>query len=338
MYQVPVLQIESLPYGEYNVTITATYMAPMDKTTADGYWLYLDAIRIYDPANDGASNKIIEDAYVVDGEGWPSYIELRNHIIAAGTFGNATTKTEVTGLVFIDGKAAVGDAKIEEYINYGPNNEVYLAPDQRVAFILNTPGNIDSVHIGVKSADGKACSYEIANIALKSDSENKVEAGQYYGKIERTVDTTTDMYYDITGWAKHGDVIVISNIGGTTGGTISLTNIKSTYKTNPNGSVMTASLDDQTGNEEFFETYAYMTLKAVALTLDGLNVTVEEETEQTPVTDTDRPANSRPVKPGQQESSKPAKVEKPTKPNNSGNSGADKNNKPNSIRVNGWFF
>ena len=85
LYQVPVMQIEELPYGKYNVLITATYSSSLDKTTADGYDLYLDAVRIYNPANDGAADgttdTTIEDAYKADGEGWPSYIELRNNII-----------------------------------------------------------------------------------------------------------------------------------------------------------------------------------------------------------------------------------------------------------------
>ena len=146
MYQVPVLQIENLTYGQYKVTITATYISATDKTTADGYDLYLDAIRIYDPANDGASDgdtdTTIEDAYKADGEGWPSYIELRNKIITADSFDNIANDaltTDMEGLVFIDGDASVGDAQLKDYKNYGPNNEVYLAKDQSIAFLLDTP-------------------------------------------------------------------------------------------------------------------------------------------------------------------------------------------------------
>ena len=105
IYQVPVMQVESLPYGKYNVEITATYGKGYDHTTAteEGYWLYLDAVRIYDPANDGlsdgATDTTIEDAYKMDGEAWPTYKELRDQILAANSFddvaGNILKETQV---------------------------------------------------------------------------------------------------------------------------------------------------------------------------------------------------------------------------------------------------
>lgn len=310
LYQVPVMQIEELPYGKYNVVITATYAEALDNTTADGYDLYLDAIRIYDPANDGAADGTtditIENAYKADGEGWPSYIELRDKIIAAESFddvSNEALATDMEGLVFIDGDSSVGDAQISDYVSYGPNNEIYLAPGQRVAFMLSdvtrtstdTAGNsitesiVESIHIGIKSADGITGTYTITNIAQVADDENNVDAGDYYGARTYTINTATDMYYDLTGW--RNDIIVISNTGdryGTTG-IISLTNIKSTYTADPNGEnvVSTASADDAYGvsvasveGEEISnnETYMYMTPAAATLTLRSVNTPIEEET------------------------------------------------------------
>ena len=278
LYQVPVLQIENLRYGQYKVTITATYISATDKTSADGYDLYLDAIRIYDPANDGASDgttdTTIEDAYNADGEGWPSYIELRNKIITAGSFddiANGALTTDMEGLVFIDGDASVGDAQISDYISYGPNNEVYLAPGQRVAFILSTPENIKNVHIGIKSADGQTGTYTITNIAKAANTETGVKAGDYYNAKTSTISTTTDMYYDLTAWK--GDIIVISNTGNmyNTTGVISLTNIKSTYTSNPNGTSTASEGDDTNEVAQANETMVYMTAPAAMLTLRAVN-------------------------------------------------------------------
>ncbi len=312
LYQVPVLQVEGLPYGTYTAKITATYMAPLDKTTGiiydeegniianDGYDLYLDAIRIYDPANDGAvdDDTVIEDAYKADGEGWPSYIELRNKLIEANSFGNdngdnVANSTEIAGMVFIDGDASVGDADLATYVSYGPNNEVYLAPGQSVAFLLNTPSNIANVHIGIKSADGKAGTYTIKNIAQAADSETGVKAGDIYGEKTYTVDTTTDMYYDLTGWKS--DIIVISNTGDEheTEGIISLTNIKSTYTSDPNGAQTASEMQtydlrtmavEESAEEDVAagETTIYMTPAAATLTLRALNAPAVEEPE-TPV-------------------------------------------------------
>jgi hypothetical protein len=292
MYQVPVLQIEGLTYGTYNVLITATYMANTDQTTADGYDLYLDAIRIYDPANDGASDgsedTTIEDAYKADGEGWPSYIELRNKLIEAGSFdgvANDALTTDMEGLVFIDGDASVGNAQLSDYISYGPNNEVYLAPGQRVAFLLNNvTDNVANIHIGIKSADGKVGTYTITNIAQKDIVENGntiAKAGAYYNPKTYTIGTTTDMYYDLTAWK--GDIIVISNTGNrtenNTTGIISLTNIKATYKSDPNGTIVT-SLEEEASNE----VGVYMTAEAAALTLRTLNRVEAPEIAEVPET------------------------------------------------------
>lgn len=290
IYQVPVIKVENLTYAKYKVVISAIYDPIYEHI--DGsvkYEFYLDAIRIYDPANDGiadgTTDTTIEDAYKADGEGWPSYIELRNQIISQETLGNAKTDTVVTGLVFIDGDPKVDDAQLEDYISYGPNNEVYLAPGQRVAFILSTPSNIANVHIGIKSADGEKGTYTITNIARVEDSENNISAGMHYNPITYTIDTTTDMYYDLTGWKN--DIIVISNTGDlyNTTGIISLTNIKSTYNSKPNEAatvsevdtygISTVSMDQELSSNE---TYMYMTPAAATLTLRTVNAPVEEET------------------------------------------------------------
>lgn len=307
LYQVPVLQVEGLSYGTYTAKITATYMAPLDKTTGisydekgniidnDGYDLYLDAIRIYDPANDGAADgatdTTIEDAYKADGEGWPSYIELRNKIIAASSFDNVANDAltdDMEGLVFIDGDSSVGDAQISDYVSYGPNNEVYLASGQKVAFLLsNVTTNVAKIQIGIKSADGNPVTYSIKNIARNSNNETGVNAGDVYGEKTYTVDTATDMYYDLTAW--DGDIIVIENSGES--GILSLTNIKATYKENPNGSavasedagIMVLSLDEEEpAAEAAGEVGIYMTPAAATLTLRSLNAPAVEEPE-TPV-------------------------------------------------------
>ena len=350
LYQVPVIKMVDKEYGKWRVTIKATYDPIFDHVRSseetDNYDFYLDAIRIYNPAGNGVigkEDKTILNAYKADGEAWPSYLELRNNIIKANSFDNVANDaltTDMEGLVFVDGDASVGDAQISDYISYGPNNEVYLAPGQRVAFILNTPANIENVHIGIKSADGKPVTCSVANIARST--EDKIEAGQMYGEKKIAIDTATDMYYDLTGWIKknssENDVIVISNTNTGNYGILSLTNIKSTYKSDPNG-VMTTALNDGVGDEEFFETYAYMTVDAAALILDSLNVDIEEETKQAPVIETDRPSSNRPARPGHTEPSKPEKVEKPVKPDAPNKPGVNKNDKkPGSVRENGWFF
>lgn len=286
IYQVPVIKMADKPYGHYRVTIKATYESFFDHVAPSNdngsYDFYLDAIRIYDPANDGEGNKVIEDAYVADGEGWPSYIELRNALISAASFdevANDAMDVPMTGLVFIDGDAEVGNAQLSDYVSFGPNNEVYLAPGQRVAFVLDTPDNLANVHIGISLATaGTTATYTITNIAKENREGGKVQMGTFYNPKTFHLDTATDMYYDLSGWK--GDIIVISNTGnrdenGTTG-VIAITNIKSTYKTNPNAAAPQSG-DDTMQTENL--TRIYMTPAVANVVLDALNA---QENTQTP--------------------------------------------------------
>ncbi len=344
IYQVPVIKIENLPYGKYTAKITAFYSPAYDNVDGStGYDFYLDAIRIYDPAGDGVIEKdnetdtTIQDAYLADGEAWPSYIELRDGLIKAESFDELAndvlaSNKKMEGLVFIDGDASVGNADIADYISYGPNNEVYLAPGQRVAFMLKTPDNIANIHLGVKLASGVAGTYTITNIAAQDRTvENiTVTAGTYYSAKTSTVDTATEMYYDITDYK--GDIIVVSNTGNlyNTDGIVSITNIKSTYKTDPRDTV-TDWPEEETAESTVAYTSMYMTPAAAALTLRTLNAPVEdvqpvptpEETpEPTPeVTPTPEPEETPEVSPTptpeedkKPNNNKPDKEEKPSKP------------------------
>lgn len=257
LYQVPVIEVEGLGYGHYEAVIQATYEPILDHVAGgeDGnYYFYLDAIRIYDPADDGASDGAIdvtiENAYRDDHEAWPSYIELRNNLINSGTFYKGN---DSKGIVYIDGRPEVGKAHISDYEKYGPNNEVYLAKGQSIAFMLSCPANIDQIHIGIKSANGSNCSYTIANVGAGGTAVKTA-----------TLPTATDMYYDITDL--RSGIIVITNTGD---GLISLTNIKSTYTSNP-GASRSAS-----GGMEVNETYVYMNQEAASLVLDYLNTPVD---------------------------------------------------------------
>ena len=223
LYQVPVIKVENLPYGKYTARITASYAALFDhgqyETGNSGersYDFYLDAIRIYDPANDGQGNQTIEDAYKADYEGWPKYFELRNLIIEKGSF--ATDKS-VPGIVFIDNTGANKTPTIEDYKNFGPNNELYLAAGQAIAFDLDATGDVASVQIAMKTAGSGS-----ASVSVYAAGETAQAA--------QTISTATDMYYDIT--KLNGKTVIIANTSDTANKVIlSITNVKVTYKTKP---------------------------------------------------------------------------------------------------------
>lgn len=297
IYQVPVLKFDGLNYGTYTVKLTASYYNALNHEKDTSYDLYIDAVRIYNPAGteygtddsaDGITGNLIQseiqNAYDADGERWPVYYELRNLLIGQGSLSNVETDTKVKGMVFIDGDASVGDAssgedQMSDYISYGPNNEVYLAPGQRVAFKLNEMGveNVESVHIGLRSLGGEA-SYTFVNIAATSNDTAGVKAGDYYNPKTEKISTATDMLYDMTAWKD--DIIVISNYttDTQTAGCLAITNIKITFKSDPNAA-SAASLDDM----------LYVTPRFATMSLRSMNANTIVETPNVDITEPEIP-------------------------------------------------
>lgn len=234
LYQVPVIKVDGLEYGKYKAVITCSYNDFFNhgQYETKQYDFYLDAIRIYDPADDGANNEIIEDAYVSDSEGWPEYFELRNLLINKNTFDSLNgSDTTVNGIVFIDGFARLtgnsntgntGDfvsAQISDYKNYGPNNEVYLAPGQAIAFFLDIPSTeshtVAAIQLALKSVGGEA--------KVKIFDAQKPA----FSYVPDSIDTATDLYYKITDLNKK--TVVIANVGANSDAILSVTNVKVTY-------------------------------------------------------------------------------------------------------------
>ena len=278
LYQVPVMKIFELPYGQYTVKITAGYNDYFNHTATDGkYDLYLDSIRIYDPT--GNENDTANDAYVEDGEGWPEYFEVRDQIIGKNTFDALTTDT-VEGIVFIDGVDKEKD--VAEYTSYGPNNETYLAKGQAISFDLNGTYTVPS---GKKLAK--------IQMAIKTvGGSGKVEVygvkdGVITTCLNETISTATDMYYDIT--ALDGKTVVINSTGDAI---ISITNVKVTYAPAEN-TVAAASLEEDVTDAIALFTVSRASANAALATMN----VVEEEIPETPAPDPSEPDEPVPEEP-----------------------------------------
>ena len=191
LYQIPVMKITDLAYGEHTVVIKVAYSEYFDTANKSEYSFWLDAIRVYNPMGKDYD-------YTADNEGYPQYIKLRDEL--------AKTAETNKGVVFIDGAA---NASIADYANFGPNNEVYLANGQAISFKVPENSEIASIQIGAKAPDGKS-----ASMVVNSDDKNA-----------RTLNTATEMYYEIS---KTNNQFTIANKGE---GILSLTNLKITYKT-----------------------------------------------------------------------------------------------------------
>ena len=314
LYQVPVMKIFGLPYKQYTVKITAGWNSFFDHMEGStSYDLYLDAIRIYDPT--GNQNTTANNAYIADGEAWPLYKELRNLIINANSFGENVTvesgeysaETVVTGIVFIDGKDK--DISIKDYTSYGPNNELYLAAGQSIAFNIND-AFVDSnskiitpvdVQLAIKTVGG-AANIEIFNPGLKTTTttsedgktETTTVSATKDNLISEEINSATDMYYSIK---KLTDgTIVISNPG--TSGIISITNIKFTFDKAATVKTKTTT-NEETGEEVTNEvSVASISEQGVVFAMRSLSaysVSVTEEIE-VPETEVTEP-EIEPVKP-----------------------------------------
>lgn len=214
LWQIPVMKVANLDYGKYDVTITVAYADFFSHGQNGGgsYDFWLDAVRIYDPAGaaDG-SKENYEKAYKADGECWPTYMELRDMIIRDKSFAADST---ANGMIFIDGQT--GNVSMADYTSYGPNNELYLAKDQAVAFRLNAAGNVADIQIALKAIQ--------AGIKAHAVITTTDGAKLFDGDIA----TATDMYRSIL--AAKGKTVVITNTGD---GILSITNLKATYSVKP---------------------------------------------------------------------------------------------------------
>ena len=262
LYQIPILKKDSSTdsslkgYGEYYVEITPLYSDMYDMYEDRYYDFYLDAVRIYDPADaKDADYEKIENAYNADSENNPDYTELRDILLNADNVGGEIPN----GAVFVDGNGALSD--IEAYESFGPKNEVYLAPGQAVSFYLWTNVIPDKVQISAKLAMGESTKLGIASAVQEGDSPDSPE-WKFYKDEQHEITTAYDMYYDFTDqcvWeAVSGSSeweyrtkypIVIANPAdtGTEGGAVksilSLTNLKWTGRTD-------VSMGDQPGTED----------------------------------------------------------------------------------------
>ena len=173
LYQIPVMRMRDLGYGEYTAVVTVFYDRAFDHADKRSYSFWLDAVRVYDPMGESVNTG---ETYKTDGEAYPQYIKLRSELKKLNRDGTASS-----GALFIDGKE---NANISEYANYGPNNEVYLAKGQAITFKLEDDlSKIATVQIGAK--------------APMSGGTAKLSVNRT-GVVEKELSSATEMYYDIS--------------------------------------------------------------------------------------------------------------------------------------------
>lgn len=181
-YSIPTLWFSGEDYGEYTVTIM------VQSDAVDGEYSYcIDGIRIYNPL---APEKVNEDETVQEayGEELNAYFEtVREMLLEAGSFAGTSEDSDaqsVDGVVFIDkvSDTVIGTTTndIGTYTDYGPKNEVYLAPGNAIAFYV---GDVAKLQVGLKAPE------EGGNVTVNASNGENVWTKQ--------VNHTTDLYYEV---------------------------------------------------------------------------------------------------------------------------------------------
>lgn len=193
LYQVPIAKVDGLGWGEYSVKVMPVYEKAFDHHYQEGgqdnsYTFYLDAIRVYNPANpSGNAYEDIKDVYLEDGEFNPQFKEIRDILLNAN---NTSAVTEI-GAVFVDGNGALTD--IKDYEAYGPKNEVYLAPGQAISFNLETTTGCipDKLQLSAKLESGSSTQMTI-ELAVPDNAQQWVS----FRAKTYTIETAYDLYYE----------------------------------------------------------------------------------------------------------------------------------------------
>lgn len=242
LYQVPVISTTLQQRGTYTVYLKAL------KTYTGQSVIYIDGVRIYNPLAD-------KSAYL-ETEKNTKVQELRGMLLGSSPSINLVTPDENNGFLIDGGSTAVeqylpekpeigaylGAETLADVMKAGPNNELYLPIDNGVAFKVSTPvGDADwTLQVGAKSVSADTSTESDAVVADKAFTvyvkPDDVKETKYQEVKNYTINTSTDMYYDINlkevikaqGWtADSYDVIVLNTTADYNNyDIISLTNIK----------------------------------------------------------------------------------------------------------------
>ncbi len=217
VYQVPVIRVEDLTFGTYTVEI---YGVPMyDHTQSPKVYiptyLYLDGIRIFDPA--GGTD--IPEEYYSDTEVYAEILEIRELALDGKatfvtrnedgiTLGTALSTFTENRNNHIDGIAYEGNTvdSIDEYLMVGPNNEVYLngiGTKQALVLYVNEDELLETVsalQVAVRLIDDKGF-YGVENesaihgqLYLGIAAEN----GFAWQEIDADITSGTEQYYNVS--------------------------------------------------------------------------------------------------------------------------------------------
>ena len=211
LYQIPVINIDLETRSTYHVEITISPKFSTEGLSAGA--LYIDGIRIYNPLEDS----VAEDYYQT-GEYQASVNEIRNMILEDLTVAyidaaDVSNISVANGQTYTDKNGNTGS--ITDYLQYGPNNEIYLPKNQGIAFYVQ-------LNEGVGAADAAL------QVGAKAPNSNAASMIFNDGGVSQIIGTATEMYYsvDLTKITSDSDGKYLVVIANTSDNLLALTNLK----------------------------------------------------------------------------------------------------------------
>lgn len=227
-YQIPTVSFQNLEYGEYKVTVMVTTAAEGRST------YYLDGVRVYNPIQGLEEDQLVQDAYGADHELNAVFQEVRDILVDRTNLpeGDELPNDSVVFIDQVDGQTGVATSVVGTYVEYGPKNEVYLAPGQSIAFQVATGSN-SHYYLGLKGPAGAT----------------QAEATSGTGKMEIEICGSCDMYYEVTPNAD--GIVMVKNTGENL---LSITKLRTTSDSeDENARIVSASVSELLAYADTFD-------------------------------------------------------------------------------------
>ena len=227
-YGLPFISETALPFGTYTVQI---------KQTNGENPIYLDGVRILNTINDKTEGE--DNIYYNDKEDNPDFYEVRDFVLyalgvheideaiegndsqytdsgpndragladsisqMAGQVYNHITDEEAANAVIVDKSVSFSATDVQDLLDNGPKNELYLYPGQTLIFKVQTD--------------------RVAQLGLKAPTGS---ASFTLNDTQKTLNTSVDMFYEIAakGAAKDGTTVTVTVPEGS--GVLSVTLLK----------------------------------------------------------------------------------------------------------------
>jgi len=199
LYQVPIISITDLPHGEYRISVKAT-ASTANKTRV----LYIDGIRIYGPLENGdALNYYNPEEYNAQVFEIKQLIQKGQMIYTCVSDSGDVTQLAPEAAVIED---VSGDfvlkngEKVEQYLQVGPNNELYLDPggsNPTISFFVvpdeTVPESARTIEIGAhRKSDSMFDWNGVVTMCYGSTADDILATKNSYN-----IESGTEMYYTI---------------------------------------------------------------------------------------------------------------------------------------------